>query len=244
MRVVIPGEQLSEDVRQAEEGTYVADGNVHSQLYGMVHDAEGIRVIPFKGKYIPSEGDVLVGVISEIMSFGWIVDIASPYDSLLHIAEYPRRIDASEMDRYLSVGDCIVVVVKEVSPSFHVSLELKDGSAKTLKGGRLVEISHTKVPRLIGRKGSMITMLQEETGCSLHVAQNGRVWITGPSKWIPIVADLVFMIEEQAHTSGLTDRVFEKILEHKGNKRNTGHKNGNTASEESPETQFLDELLK
>ncbi len=242
MRVVIPGEKLSEDVRQAGEGTYVADGKVYSQLYGMVHDAKGIRVIPFKGKYIPFEGDVLIGVITEIMSFGWIVDIASPYDSLLHIAEYPKRIDASDMSHYLSVGDCIAVVVKEVSPSMNVSLELKDGSARTLKGGRLVKISHTKVPRLIGRKGSMITMLQEESGCDLHVGQNGRVWITGPSRWVSIVADIVLMIEKQAHTTGLTDRVFEKIMEHKGG--NAERKGGNAASEESSETQFLDELLK
>ncbi|MHC1570838.1 MAG: exosome complex RNA-binding protein Rrp4 [Methermicoccaceae archaeon] len=235
MRVVVPGEELSKNVRQAGEGTYVADGRVYSQHYGMVHEGRDIRVIPFEGKYVPSVGDVVIGMITEIMPFGWIVDIASPYDSLLHVAEYPRRLSAADMKSHLTVGDCIVARVKEVSFSMNVSLELKDASGKPLKGGRLVSITHTKVPRLIGRGGSMITMLQRETGCRLLVGQNGRVWITGPSRWVPVVADLVDMIGRQAHTSGLTDRVFEKIREHKQRRR---------APKKEPDTEFLDELLK
>ncbi|HIH69172.1 exosome complex RNA-binding protein Rrp4 [Methermicoccus shengliensis] len=233
MRIVIPGELLSEDAKRAGEGTYVEDGKVYSLLYGVAHEGKSIRVIPLEGKYIPTRGDTIIGMVSELTPFGWVLDIASPYEGFLHLSEYPKKIDSADMEQHLTIGDSVVVGVKEVAPSMRVMLELKEGVPRPLKGGRLIEISHTRVPRLIGRGGSMISMLQRETGCRLLVGQNGRVWITGPRRQVSLVADLVEMIEREAHTPGLTDRVLAKIREHRERE-----------PKQRAETDFLDELLK
>lgn len=71
----------------------------------------------------------------------------------------------------------------------------------------------TRVPRIIGKKGSMITMLKKETGAQILVGQNGRVWISGKSRdEEAIIAEAIRKIEAEAHTTGLTDRVREFLV--------------------------------
>jgi exosome complex component RRP4 len=76
----------------------------------------------------------------------------------------------------------------------------------------VVEISAAKIPRLIGRKGSMISMLKRETGCQITVGQNGVVLVWGKSAENERVAvEAIYMVEREAHTRGLTDRIREMI---------------------------------
>src|SRR6266487_2777519 len=78
--------------------------------------------------------------------------------------------------------------------------------------GWLVEISAAKIPRLIGRKGSMISMLKKETDCQITVGQNGVVMVWGKSPESERVAvEAIYMVEREAHTRGLTDRIREMI---------------------------------
>ena len=72
----------------------------------------------------------------------------------------------------------------------------------------MVEISPAKIPRVLGRKGSMLKVIEEKTGCTLAVGQNGRilVWGDDPQR-VNLAVKAVLMIEREAHTSGLTDRV-------------------------------------
>jgi exosome complex component RRP4 len=67
---------------------------------------------------------------------------------------------------------------------------------------------------MIGKKGSMITMLKKETGTDIVPGQNGVVLVTGgnPDQERTAV-DAVYMIEREAHTAGLTDRVKAMIQE-------------------------------
>ncbi|RLG21488.1 RNA-binding protein [Methanosarcinales archaeon] len=218
MKIVVPGDYLSDDVRKAGEGTYIEGGKVYSLLYGIADLDKRVRVIPLEGKYIPREGDWIIGTVVEITFANWVLDINSPYIGLLHVSEYPKKIEFGDMEKVFSIGDSLIARIKVITPSMKVMLALKEGEERPLRRGRLVEISHTKVPRLIGRKGSMITMIQRETGCSVFVGQNGRVWIKGPSRWVPLVADIVRLIEKEAHTSGLTDKVLKIIRERKKRK--------------------------
>jgi exosome complex component RRP4 len=76
------------------------------------------------------------------------------------------------------------------------------------------KISPVKVPRLIGKKNSMITMIADACGCQLVVGRNGYVFIShkGDHK---LAKEAILMIEQQAHTSGLTDRVGAYLKERK-----------------------------
>jgi len=73
----------------------------------------------------------------------------------------------------------------------------------------LVEISHTKVSRVIGKSGSMIQMLKNMSDCRITVGQNGRIWIDGEGESAEAVADAIKMIEEEAQSHNLTERIKE-----------------------------------
>jgi len=57
-KLVIPGDFLSDDVKLADEGTYIEDGKViFISLWHSIIENQ-IRVVPLSGKYIPRQGDL------------------------------------------------------------------------------------------------------------------------------------------------------------------------------------------
>ncbi|MCW7076898.1 MAG: exosome complex RNA-binding protein Rrp4 [Candidatus Syntropharchaeales archaeon] len=208
-KIVIPGDLISEKPLKIGEGVFIEDGKVYANVYGILDQKDRVRVIPLAGKYIPRRDDTVIGVVTEIDFSSWHVDILSPYEARLHIGEYPGRIDQSEMSCYIRVGDLIVATVLDVGWTMKVDLTIRENQFKILRGGKLVEISHTRVPRLIGRGGSMISMIKRESACSIFVGQNGRVWIQGKPENVRLAERAVEMVVREAHTSGLTNRVVE-----------------------------------
>lgn len=208
-KVVVPGDFISDKENRAGEGTYVEDGKVYALCYGIVEEREEIKVVALSGKYVPSKGDVVIGRIAEISYPYWIVDIASPYDARLHISECgggAEKLDFGSMSRFLDVEDFIVAKVIQVNVLMRIELALKE-EFKRRRGGRLVEIPHTKVPRVIGRNGSMIKMLKEKCNCFIFIAKNGRILIRGREADMNLASMVILKIADEAHTSGLTDRV-------------------------------------
>lgn len=215
-KVVIPGDLLSEEAKRSGEGTFVKDGKVYSLMYGLANCRDKINVIPLAGKYLPAPGDNIIGVVKDITFSNWIIDISSPYDGLLHISEFPKRIDSDEMSKYLSLGSSTMIRVKDVDSTMKVELTLNDRKLGPLKTGRVVEINHTRVPRLIGKGGSMISMLKKELNCNIFVGQNGRIWINGGAEDMDLALKTILLIEKEAHTSGLTDRIVDFLKKERG----------------------------
>jgi exosome complex component RRP4 len=215
-KVVIPGDLLSEDAKRSGEGTFVKEGKVYSLLYGLANYRDRINVIPLAGKYIPSPGDNIIGTVKDITFSNWIIDINSPYDGLLHISEFPKRIETEDMSRYLGLGSSIMTKVKEVDSTMKVEMTLNDRKLGVLKTGRIIEISYTRVPRLIGKGGSMISMLKKELNCSIFVGQNGRIWINGGAEDMDLALKTISIIEKEAHTNGLTDRIVDFLKQEIG----------------------------
>ena len=215
-KLVIPGDFLSDDVKLADDGTYIENGKVFSSVFGIASFKNQIKVVPLSGKYIPRQGDLIIGIITEVSFSNWIVDIRSPYEGLLHISEFPRRIDNSEMSKYLKVGDSIMTLVKDVDQGMKVELTLNDQRLRLITDGRVIEVTPSKVPRLIGRSGSMIAMLKNETNCNIFIGQNGRVWMTGKDKNLDLAARTIQKIENESHISGLTDRIIKFLKDEKG----------------------------
>ncbi|MDD4162603.1 MAG: exosome complex RNA-binding protein Rrp4 [Methanothrix sp.] len=215
-KVVVPGDLLSEDAKRSGEGTYVKNGSVYSLLYGLANFRDKINVIPLAGKYIPGTGDNVIGVVKDITFSNWIVDINSPYDGLLHISEFPKRIESDEMSKHLRIGSSIMTRVKDVDPTMKVELTLNDRKLGQIKAGQVIEISHTRVPRLIGKGGSMISMLKKEVNCNIFVGQNGRIWISGGTEDMDLALKTITLIEREAHTNGLTDRIVDFLKTQKG----------------------------
>ena len=99
-----------------------------------------------------------------------------------------------------------------------IDLTMKGPGLRKLSAGRMIEINPQKVPRVIGKAGSMISMIKEHTGCNMIVGQNGKVWISGKDPNDESLAvKAIRMIEEQSHISGLTDAV-KRFLEKEAKK--------------------------
>lgn len=219
--IVVPGDMLGEDPKLAGIGTYVQDGRVYSANYGLVDRRTNIKVIPLSGRYIPARGDLVIGKIVDMTFSNWFADINAPYEGMLHISEFPERVDPANMSKYLHVGELIIARVADVDPTMKVELTMRDEHLRVLKQGRVIDISHVKIPRVIGRNGSMISMLKKDLNVSIFVGQNGRIWLKGDDKRVDLAIRTVFKIEREAHTSGLTDKIKEYISTELEQLRNT-----------------------
>ena len=211
--IVVPGELLAVAGKKAGPGTFSEGGKIYASQLGIKSVREEyITVVPLSGHYIPMRDDLVVGKIIDIGPSNWLVDINSPYPAPLHVNEVPWRVEFGETGRFMSVGDIVLLKVVGVDEAKRIQVSMQDHGLRKLTGGMVIEISPSKVPRVIGRNGSMIQMLKNMTGCRIYVGQNGRIWIDGELDNIVKAVQAIKLIEDEAHSLGLTERV-KKLLE-------------------------------
>ncbi|MBR3409772.1 MAG: S1 RNA-binding domain-containing protein, partial [Candidatus Methanomethylophilaceae archaeon] len=145
--------------------------------------------------------------IVDIGPSNWLVDIGAPYPAPLHVNEVPWKVEFGDTSRYLNMGQVVLLKVLSVDESKKINVTMKDSGLRRIEGGRLVKISHSKVSRIIGKSGSMISMLKNMTDCRITVGQNGMIWIDGEDENADVATEAVKMIEAQAQSGNLTDRV-------------------------------------
>ena len=209
--LVIPGQILADDEYYSGRGTFKDNGKVCSSLMGLVSlRNKKIRVIPLKSKYVPKKGDVVIGKINDVRFSMWDVDINSPYSGILPAFEVFGR-EKKELNKVYDVGDVLFLRVVDVDEIKKAKLGLKGRGMGKFKGGIIVDISPTKVPRLIGKKGSMINMIKNKTNCKIVVGQNGLVWVKGNEDMEQLTREIIHTIEVEAHTSGLTNKIKNKL---------------------------------
>jgi exosome complex component RRP4 len=209
--LVIPGQVLSDDEYYSGRGTFKENGKIFSSLMGLVSlRNKKIRVIPLKSKYVPKKGDVVIGKINDVRFSMWDVDINSPYSGILPAFEVFGR-EKKELNKVYDVGDVLFLRVVDVDEIKKAKLGLKGRGMGKFKGGIIVDIAPTKVPRLIGKKGSMINMIKDKTNCKIVVGQNGLVWVKGDEDMEQLTRDVIHLIEAEAHTSGLTNKIKNKL---------------------------------
>jgi len=213
-QLVAPGEVLAEGSYFPGENTYREGNKVYASRIGLAElVANKLIVVPLKGCYIPRVDDFVIGRVVDIAMSGWIVDISSPYPALLPLSETPAsRAMAARKDltRIFNVGDLVMAEVIAFDRTRDPLLTVRGRGLGKVSSGLVVHISPAKIPRLIGRKGSMISLLKKATGCEIIVGQNGTVLVSGRQpKNEQIAAEAMYLIEREAHTRGLTDRVSE-----------------------------------
>jgi exosome complex component RRP4 len=211
--LVLPGDEIIESMDYLPGKNCFREGNsIISKRVGLVHfKGRVIEVIPLSGMYMPEVGDMVIGKIEEIQHSGWIVNINSPYQAFLPLSGVREFIDPSktDMSKIYSIGDIIYGRISLVSPSKDINISMQDSKARKFGNGRIVRISPVKVPRLIGRQGSMINMIKDKTGCRISVGQNGLIWIQGGNENLAV--KVINIINEKSQSEGLTDYI-EKIL--------------------------------
>lgn len=214
--IVAPGDVITEeDDMRPSSGVYAEEGKIYSKHIGTVKYGEDyVKVQPMDGRYIPEEGDIVIGEVTRVSYSRWNVDLDSPYEGTLNISEASDEyvdLDEDDLTDFYDVGDAVVVKVDSVSESMDVDLSMLDDRCRKLEEGRIINISPHKVPRVIGKKGTMVQQINQKTNCHVIVGQNGLVWIEGDNP--TVAAEAVKKVEEEAHTDGLTDRIGEWIEE-------------------------------
>jgi exosome complex component RRP4 len=213
--VVVPGQLLADGRYRASFGTYDEDGKIFSSLVGLAElRGNTVKVVALEGVYIPKEGDLVIGTINIVAGNNWKVNIGGPYGASLHANNALRRPYSEDISEYMDIGDVIAAEVIAFDRSSGPFLGMKGRGLRVLQGGMILNVSPAKIPRIIGRRGSMINMIQDHLNIETMVGQNGRIWIRAPSTEILRLAIKAFKtIEAQAHTSKLTDRISEMLAE-------------------------------
>ncbi|MEM2987348.1 MAG: exosome complex RNA-binding protein Rrp4 [Nitrososphaerota archaeon] len=198
--IVLPGQLLAEGKFMNGEGTYMIGDKIYSSQIGFAKYKEGeISVIPLKGPYIPKKDDIVIGIIIDIKPNAIDIDLGSGFRAVLKVS---KNLEI----RNLNIGDVIIGKIM-YSGLKGIILNHEEGFKKIDKG-LIIKITPTKIPRIIGRKGSMINLLKKETECEIFIGRNGLIVINGPSPNNEFaVASAIRMIEKEAHTTGLTDRI-------------------------------------
>ncbi|MGY5881562.1 MAG: exosome complex RNA-binding protein Rrp4 [Candidatus Thorarchaeota archaeon] len=211
--VVVPGQLLAEGRYRPSFGTYDEGGKIYSSLMGLAElRGNTVKVVALDGAYIPKEGDLVIGVIKLVAGNNWKIDIGGPYGASLHANNALRRPYSDDISEYMDMGDVVSAEVSAFDRQSGPFLSMKGRGLEVLEGGMILEVSPAKIPRIIGRRGSMINMINDHLRIDTVVGQNGRIWIKSPDvERLRLAIKAFRMIEAQAHTSNLTDRI-NKIL--------------------------------
>ena len=212
--ISIPGELIgSSKTFKTGYGTYIEGDKIFSKFVGVLQKSEEyVSVIPLSGVYVPQPNDKIIGVVEEAEKFGWILNINSAWQGFLSLSEgVDEYVDLKRINptRYFDVGDIVYTEVKESRRGGDIQLTMKTPIARKLKGGVIIKITPSKVPRLIGKQGSMVNLIKEKTGTIIRVGQNGLVWVSGENGDKAIKA--IKMIDEKSHIYGLTDEIAKLL---------------------------------
>jgi exosome complex component RRP4 len=212
-QIVIPGQILGDmPAFKPGRGTFVENKKIYAERLGVLNIQDNfINVIPLKGRYEPIVGDFVIGVVEEASTSNWMVDINAPYPALLHVHEVPWEIEFADTEKYLNTGDAILAKVLSVDESKKLQITLNDRNLFKLKGGHIIEFEPSIYRRVMGKKYSMIEIIQKYTRCRIKVGKNGRIWIDGDAEGIGKVLQVISKIESEAATYGLTDRIEELL---------------------------------
>jgi len=213
-KIVVPGEVIvsGEDFLPGE-GSRRLGNDVVSTRFGLAEEAgRMIKVIAITGAFIPRRNNVVIGRVSDITFHGWLIDIDSASAGFLPVEEAPHFINKSEMDQFLDIGEVVAAKIWSVKAK-GIDLAMRGKGLGKLEGGFIFRITPNRVPRIIGREGSMINLIKEKTGCDITVGQNGWIWIKGELDAEIRARKAIEAIAEKVHVEGLTEKMegwFEK----------------------------------
>lgn len=214
-RVVLPGEFIAEQRgKRLGKGVYAERNRVYAKVIGIPKvDATEVSVIPLAGVYVPKVGDCVIGVVTDVVN-GWWLDLNCPWPAFLPLnlaLEGFMDVSKTDLSQYYAVGDVLYCKVVKVTSTMDVQVSMRELECKKLQGGILIGVSPAKIPRLVGKGGSMISMLKQKTKCKILVGENGMVWVKGAGA--ERVLQAVRTIEREALFYGLTTKI-EHMLEH------------------------------
>jgi len=213
--ISVPGEVLAVgmDILPGT-GTYRNGEKIVANRLGLASiDGRTIKLIPLSGRYIPKTGDTVICKVIDVSFSGWRLDTNSAYSAMLSMkdatSEFIQR--GANLTQFYDLGDYIVCKIVNVTSQKLIDVTMKGPGLRKLKGGRIIEVDSNKVPRIIGKMGSMVIMIKDATKCNIVVGQNGLIWIEGEPMNELLAIQTIRKIEKESHMSGLTDKIKEYL---------------------------------
>ncbi len=210
--MVVPGQVLAEGMDYLPaKGTYREGNEIKALQIGMAHvTGRLIKLILSKGPYIPKVNDTIIGKVTNVGIGGWLLDMG--FSNLVGLRVKDATNDyipkGADLSSYYNFGDYVVAKLIRVTKEKLMDLTTKGRGLRKLDEGIIINVSSVKVPRIIGKGGSMISMIKEKTDCRIMVGQNGIIWISGTDvEKERLAINAIYFIEEKAHLDGLTDMV-------------------------------------
>ncbi len=211
-RYVIPGDVITTGPLRPEQNVYQDGDRIISTSVGIseIYD-NAVRVIPLSGMYVPKNNDLIIGKVIGHSALSWEFEINSCFVGFLPAQDVFGR-DYSptkdELKARLDKGDLVAARVANFDRSRDPLLTIQDRDLGKIESGELIEIAPSKVPRLIGKRGSMIQTIELATKAMITIGQNGWIVIScdDPVGLLKAI-QAVKMVDAQAHTPNLTERV-------------------------------------
>ena len=208
-KIVIPGEMIvkGEDYLPGE-GTEKRKNEIIAIKFGLAEESNKlIKVIPLSGVYHPRRGNVIIGCVENLTFNGWVINIKSSDGGFLPVAEVPRYVNKNDLEEVMGFGDMVVAKISEINQR-GIDLTIRERGLGRLDDGIIIEVNPNRVPRVIGKEGSMISLIKNETGCRITVGQNGLIWIKGDKIENELFAKKAILhVAKNSFVSGLTDKM-------------------------------------
>ncbi len=219
--VVVPGEVIAKgDDYLPGENTEKVEGKIISLRYGLSEESNRlVKVIPLSGVYLPRRGNVVIGKVENITFNGWILDIGTAENAFLSLMEVPRFVNKDALEEVMEIGDMAVVKIWGINKR-GIDLSIKSRGLGKIDEGMIINVNPHKVPRIIGKEGSMIKIIKDETDCDITVGQNGIVWIKGETIDAELLAKkAILFVSDKSFVRGLTEELQKWFEENKGGKK-------------------------
>jgi len=178
-RRVLPGDFITTSPLRLQDNVVLDGKRIISTTIGLSDvSTDNVRVISLTGIYIPKIDDLIIGKIESIFGNSWFADINSCYKGMLlgqdvfGRGSYPTN---SEMKNRLDKGDIIFAKIANFDRQREPLISIADNNLGKIDSGELIKISPSKIPRLIGKHGSMIQTIEASTNISITVGQNGLI---------------------------------------------------------------------
>ena len=205
-KYVIPGDVVTTGPFRPEQNVILEGTRIISTTIGIseIYD-DSVRVVPLTGKYIPKINDLVIGKVISHTSLSWELDINSCYVGFLPAQDVFGRdfsAHADELSSKLKSGDLVAARIANFDRTRDPLVTISDRDLGKIDSGDLVKISPSKVPRLIGKRGSMIQMIEMATNAAVTIGQNGWVVVSceTPERLLK-AKKAIEMIDEKPHAT-------------------------------------------
>jgi len=216
---VLPGDIIVTGDYQPEQNVILEGDRLMSTAIGFSEIKDDlVTVTPLTGLYTPKTDDLVVGKIVSHNALSWEVNINSYYPGILTAFDiFGKDYSASRDDLSLKLNTCDIILARIANVgSRDPLLTIIGENLGKIDSGELVKISPTKIPRLIGKHGSMIQTIEASTNAIITVGQKGLIVVScDETNGLLKALAAIRMVDEQAHLVNLTDKV-KKMLESDG----------------------------